>query len=49
MKMDRSFSIALLFFVGVSQPIMYPDVRGAIIGLLCVHGLFAILEMEGKK
>ena len=46
MKRDRSLDIALLMFVGMSQGILYQDIRSVLIGAVCIFALLLILELE---
>lgn len=45
---DRSTTVALLAFVGMSQGVLYHDLRSVLTGGVCILALLLILELEAE-
>ena len=45
---DRSLDVALLAFVGMSQGVLYQDLRSVLTGMVCIFALLLILELEAE-
>lgn len=47
-KFSRCFSALVFALIGIGQNIGHQDLRAIITGLVCVHALIFMLELEGK-